>query len=119
MDLNAYFERINYHGDCYCTNQSLVAIHREQCFHIPFDMLDPHLGTPSKLEPEYIFDILYGTPEEKIPMLAHKVLLIESENQQWLCDTGFGSNGLIDPIPFKLDTVFHQFFDISCFYMRH
>jgi N-hydroxyarylamine O-acetyltransferase len=53
--------------------------------------------------------VLYELPKDKVPTFAHKVLLVEFANQKWLCDTGFGSNGLIDPIPFVLDKKFFQF----------
>lgn len=144
IPLNAYFKRIVYQVSADHTSETLISIHRQQCFHIPFDMLDPHLGIPPKLEPDYLFKklvqskrgggcsqinellalvlikmgfkverlmarVLYGAPQDKVPSLAHKVLLVECENQQWLCDAGFGSNGLIEPIPFVLDKVFHQF----------
>jgi N-hydroxyarylamine O-acetyltransferase len=144
IDLNTYFNRIAYQGVRECTSQSLVAIHRQQCWHIPFDMLDPHLGIPPSLDPDYLFEklvnhkrgggcsqinellalvlsemgfkverlmarVLYELPKDKIPTLAHKTLLVECGNQKWLCDTGFGSNSLIEPIPFVLDQVFHQF----------
>ena len=144
IPINAYFDRIAYQGNKDCTSQLLIAIHRQQCFHIPFDMLDPHLGIPPKLEPEFIIEklifskrgggcsqinellalvlieigfnvqrlmarVLYELPKDRVPTLAHKVLLVEFSNQKWLCDTGFGSNGLIEPIPFILDKVFHQF----------
>ncbi|NNM60061.1 MAG: hypothetical protein HKM04_09650 [Legionellales bacterium] len=144
IPLKAYFKRIEYQGNSDSTSQTLIDIHRQQCFHIPFDVLDPHLGIPPSLEPKYIFEklinhkrggscsqinellalalteigfkverlmarVLYELPKNKVPTFSHKVLLVEFANQKWLCDTGFGSNGLIDPIPFVLDKAFYQF----------
>ncbi len=144
INLEAYFKRIDYHGPRTCTSQSLIEIHRQQCFHIPFDMLDPHLKIPPSLVPTFILDkllnkkrgggcnqinellalaltelgfkvtrlmarVLYDNPKDKAPILAHKALLVEFDDQKWLCDTGFGSNGLIDPIPFELNKKFDQF----------
>src|SRR5579863_3469490 len=54
IPLNDYFRRINYTGIANCTLPALIAVHRQQCFHIPFDMLDPHLGMPPRLDAEYL-----------------------------------------------------------------
>ncbi len=144
IPLTDYFNRIAYQGSATPNSETLKAIHRQQCFHIPFDMLDPHLGIPPQLDPDFLVKklvhskrgggcsqinellalvltemgfkverlmarVLYGTPVDKVPLLAHKALLVEVEGQKWLCDTGFGSNGLIEPIPFVLEKAFHQF----------
>ena len=33
---------------------------------------------------------------------THKVLLVEADNQKWICDVGFGGNGLVAPILFEV-----------------
>lgn len=144
MRLDDYFKRIQYQGSRECTIENLINIHRQHALHIPFDMLDPHLGIKPNLDPNYIFDklvkgkrgggcsqinelialmliemgyqvnrlmarVLYELPKDKTPPLAHKVLLIKIGDEYWLCDTGFGGNGLIEPIPFVIDTVFSQY----------
>lgn len=144
INLKDYFNRIDYKGPEHCDSQTLIEIHRQQCFHIPFDMLDPHLNIRPSVEPQFIFQkilhgkrgggctqinellalaltelgfkvtrlmarVLYDVPKDKAAILAHKALLVEFGNEKWLCDTGFGSNGLIDPIPFELNQIFTQF----------
>lgn len=32
---------------------------------------------------------------------THKVLVVEAENKKWICDVGFGGNGLMAPILFE------------------
>lgn len=144
IPLEDYFKRIDYHGTRDRTRQSLIEIHRQQSFHIPYDMLDPHLGiAPTGLDSDSLFKklvnsqrgggcsqinellalvltemgykverlkahVLYLAPKDK-KLLVHKILMVEFDNQKWLCDTGFGSRGLIDPIPFRLNTIFNQF----------
>lgn len=144
INLEQYFNRIDYKGSKNCNSQTLIDIHRQQCFHIPFDMLDPHLRIPPSLDPHFIIQkilngkrgggctqinellalaltelgfkvtrlmarVLYDVPKNKVPILAHKALLVEFGAEKWLCDTGFGSNGLILPIPFELNKIFTQF----------
>jgi N-hydroxyarylamine O-acetyltransferase len=42
---------------------------------------------------------------------AHQVLLVQWEGQPWLVDLGFGTNGLIEPIPLEVGPEHQQFFD--------
>ncbi|WP_310393499.1 arylamine N-acetyltransferase [Hymenobacter sp.] len=42
---------------------------------------------------------------------AHQVLRVEAAGHSWLADLGFGTNGLIEPIPLVADAESHQFFD--------
>lgn len=144
INLEQYFNRIDYKGPQNCNSQTLINIHRQQCFHIPFDMLDPHLRISPSVDPQFIFQkivkgkrgggctqinellalvlielgfkvtrlmarVLYEVPKDKAPILAHKALLVEFGDEKWLCDTGFGSNGLVDPIPFELNKIFTQY----------
>ena len=43
---------------------------------------------------------------------AHQVLLVEVEGQPWLVDLGFGTNGLVEPIPLVAGPEHRQFFDV-------
>jgi N-hydroxyarylamine O-acetyltransferase len=42
---------------------------------------------------------------------AHQVLLVQAEGQPWLVDLGFGTNGLIEPIPLVVGPEHRQAFD--------
>ena len=42
---------------------------------------------------------------------AHQVLLVEVAGQPWLADLGFGTNGLVEPIPLETGPEHQQFFD--------
>ncbi|WP_046245745.1 arylamine N-acetyltransferase family protein [Hymenobacter terrenus] len=42
---------------------------------------------------------------------AHQLLLVEVAGQPWLVDLGFGTNGLIEPIPLAVGPEHDQFFD--------
>ena len=42
---------------------------------------------------------------------AHQVLLVEAGGQPWLADLGFGTNGLVEPIPLAPGPEHQQFFD--------
>ncbi|GAB3333596.1 N-hydroxyarylamine O-acetyltransferase [Hymenobacter humi] len=42
---------------------------------------------------------------------AHQVLLVEVAGQPWLIDLGFGTNGLVEPIPLVAGPEHRQFFD--------
>jgi len=36
---------------------------------------------------------------------GHSALLVEIEGERWLCDVGYGCDGIIDPIPLSVSTV--------------
>jgi N-hydroxyarylamine O-acetyltransferase len=42
---------------------------------------------------------------------AHQILLVQLDGQPWLVDLGFGTNGLIEPIPLEAGPEFPQSFD--------
>lgn len=42
---------------------------------------------------------------------AHQVLLVQVAGQPWLVDLGFGTNGLVEPIPLVAGPEHQQFFD--------
>lgn len=39
---------------------------------------------------------------------THQILLIRVDDQEWLADVGFGSWGLVEPIPLRANEHFHQ-----------
>jgi N-hydroxyarylamine O-acetyltransferase len=40
---------------------------------------------------------------------THMLLLVEAAGEQWLCDVGFGMDGLLHPIPFRPGSATSQF----------
>lgn len=58
INLKQYFNRVQFTGFPTVDLETLTSIHRQQCFNIPFDMLDYHLGILPNLTPEYIFNKL-------------------------------------------------------------
>jgi N-hydroxyarylamine O-acetyltransferase len=141
LNLEAYFERIQYHGPTHRSSETLCQLHRQQAFTIPFENLDIHLGRPINIDPArivaklvdekrggYCYELngLFELVLENLgfpftPLAArnamsgppyrqksHKLLLVEVEQRPWLADLGFSGIGLIEPIPFVLDTEFRQ-----------
>lgn len=58
MDITAYLNRINYHGDRQPTLETLTALHRAHLLAIPYENLDIHLGRTLSLDITQIFDKL-------------------------------------------------------------
>ncbi|MCC6801501.1 MAG: arylamine N-acetyltransferase [Anaerolineae bacterium] len=58
MDVNAYLERIGYHGELEPTLDTLTALHRAHLMAIPYENLDIHLGSYLSLDEAAIFDKL-------------------------------------------------------------
>jgi N-hydroxyarylamine O-acetyltransferase len=56
MDLNAYFERVNYKGSGSPTVETLRALHRAHLLAVPFENLDIHIPRPISLEESALFD---------------------------------------------------------------
>lgn len=56
MNLNAYFDRINYHGHTAPTLETLRGLHRAHLLAVPFENLDIHLGRPIVLDEAALFD---------------------------------------------------------------
>src|SRR4051812_15166720 len=56
MDVNAYLERIGYHGSHEPTLATLTAIHRAHLLTIPYENFDIHLGRTLSLDLEKTFD---------------------------------------------------------------
>jgi N-hydroxyarylamine O-acetyltransferase len=56
MNLDAYLDRIGYHGALDPTLATLTALHRTHLLSIPYENLDIHLGSYLSVDPEKIFD---------------------------------------------------------------
>lgn len=56
MDLNAYLERIGYHGTCESTVDTLWQLHKAHMYSVPFENLDIHLGIPITLSIPSLYD---------------------------------------------------------------
>jgi N-hydroxyarylamine O-acetyltransferase len=54
--LNAYLERINYHGDVRPDLETLTAVHRAHLFNIPYENLDIHRGGYLSVQVDAIFE---------------------------------------------------------------
>ena len=55
MDVQAYLNRIDYHGDRTATLETLRALHLAHVLAVPFENLDNFLGRPVSLEPADLF----------------------------------------------------------------
>ncbi len=55
MDVQAYFNRINYRGDFTSTSETLRALHFAHVLAVPFENLDNFLGRSISLEPADLF----------------------------------------------------------------
>lgn len=58
MNLESYFERINYSGDTTPNFENLRAIHRAHMYHIPFENLSMFVPEPVILEEQALFNKL-------------------------------------------------------------
>lgn len=58
MDLDAYLERVGYHGSLEPTRDTLSALHRAHLLSIPYENLDIHLRRDLSLDAARIFDKL-------------------------------------------------------------
>lgn len=56
MNIDAYFERLNYHGPRACHVDTLRALHQEHLLAVPFENLDIHLGRSIVLEDAALYD---------------------------------------------------------------
>jgi N-hydroxyarylamine O-acetyltransferase len=56
MDLNAYFDRIDYHGPRDPSLETLRGLHRAHLLAVPFENLDIHRGRRIELDEEAIFE---------------------------------------------------------------
>lgn len=56
MNVQAYLERINYHGNLKPDFATLSALHQAHLFTVPFENLDIHLKRPIKLDEASLFD---------------------------------------------------------------
>lgn len=132
IDLEAYFERIEYQGDRQPTVRTLMDLHLTHATHIPFENLDVmlHRSIPIDLESiqaqlvgkrrgGYCFQqnlLLAAALEQlgfsvtllqaRVRLGAHRVLprthvvlAVDVAGERWLADAGFGSWGLLEPVP--------------------
>jgi N-hydroxyarylamine O-acetyltransferase len=56
MDVAAYRQRIGDRAPCYPTVETLVRLHRNHLYSVPFENLDVHLGRPIMLSLPALFD---------------------------------------------------------------
>ncbi len=131
VDLAAYFRRIEFSGESRADFVTLRRLHLAHATHIPFENIDPLLGTPARMDlPSlqakliharrggYCFEqnTLFAAALEQIGFAVtrlaarvhvntsrllprtHKLLRVEAGGSSWICDVGFGSWGLLEPI---------------------
>ena len=60
MDINAYLQRINYHGSLAPTAETLRALQVAHLLAVPFENLSIHTGEPVVLEDEALFEKVVG-----------------------------------------------------------
>jgi N-hydroxyarylamine O-acetyltransferase len=132
VDLDAYFDRIEYSGDRRPTVKTLMDVHLAHATHIPFENLDVMLKKPIRIDLEgiqaklvrrrrggYCFEqnlLLTAVLQQlgfTVTLLAarvrlgthrviprtHVLLAVDAERDRWLADVGFGSFGLLVPVP--------------------
>ena len=58
LDLQAYLQRIGYHGDTAPSPENLHNIHRHHIYSVPFENLDIHIDRPIVLNTDAIYDKL-------------------------------------------------------------
>jgi N-hydroxyarylamine O-acetyltransferase len=132
LDLDAYFERIEYAGDRQPTVKTLADLHLAHATHIPFENLDVMLQRPIHIDLEslqtqlvrkrrggYCFQqnlllaaalelmgfsvtllqarVRFGT--HRVLPRTHVALAVDVAGDRWLADVGFGSWGLLVPVP--------------------
>ena len=141
INLEAYFERIEYTGDRRPTVRTLMDVHLAHATHIPFENLDVLLKRPIRIDLEsiqaklvrgrrggYCFEqnmllaavlqqigfavrllqarVRLGT--HRVIPRTHLLLAVDAEGDRWLADVGFGSFGLLVPVP-MLAAEYQQF----------
>jgi N-hydroxyarylamine O-acetyltransferase len=141
VDLEGYFERIEYTGDRQPTVRTLMDLHLAHATHIPFENLDVMLKRPIRIDLDgiqaklvrgrrggYCFEqnLLLAVVLEQIGFAVtllsarvrlgthrviprtHVLLAVDAEGDRWLADVGFGSFGLLVPVP-MLPAEYQQF----------
>jgi len=134
IDLDAFFERIEYAGGRQPTIATMKDVHLAHATHIPFENLDVMLHLPIRIDLEsiqkqlvrnrrggYCFQqnlLLAAVLEQlgfsvtllqaRVRLGAHRVLprthvalAIDVAGERWLADVGFGSWGLLVPVPLR------------------
>jgi len=141
IDLEAYFERVEYRGERQPTVQVLMDVHLAHATHIPFENLDVMLRRPIPIDLTsiqtqlvrnrrggYCFqqNLLLAAALEQLGFTVtllqarvrlgthrvlprtHVALAVDVAGERWLADTGFGSWGLLVPVPLHVGE-FQQF----------
>lgn len=153
IDINKYFERINYKDKADISYETLREIHRAQVFSVPFENLEIHDTSSDpenlrRLDEQTLVNKIIGqkrggacmemnelfalvliqlgfnvkrliasvTPSRR---RTHKCLLITIGNDKFLADTGFGGNGIIEPLPLITDTPLKQFSETFKLTLEH
>lgn len=122
FNLDAYLERINYHGSKEPTYETLSDLHIAHTFNIPFENLDVFFHKPLPLDKEsvykklveqkrggYCFEMnaLFAVVLRELgfkvtDLLAagrlHQVLMVEVDDKKYLVDVGFGNDGISAPL---------------------
>lgn len=89
MDLQAYFDRIDYRGDTRPTHQTLTRLVAAHVRHIPFENLDPLMGVP-------VIDLSTSALTAKLVARRRGGYCYEHNNlmREVLCELGFGAERL-------------------------
>jgi N-hydroxyarylamine O-acetyltransferase len=142
INLDEYFERINYSGTTDATEETLNDIHICHTLSIPFENLDVFYGKLPLLdeatlhnkivknqrggycfEMNGIFSFVLQRIGFKVTNLlarvtidginytskTHQAILVETGNNKWIADVGFGNNGIIAPLLLVEDSDQKQF----------
>jgi len=99
FNLDDYFKRINYNGGRQVSPETLKQLHLGHVMNIPFENLDVFAKKNISLELDDLFDKMVR--RRRGGGKTHRVLLVETDDQQWVCDVGFGGNSLVAPLLFE------------------
>jgi N-hydroxyarylamine O-acetyltransferase len=132
IDLEAYFDRIEYRGGRRPSVRVLTDVHLAHATHIPFENLDVMLRRPIHIDLDSIqiqlvrnrrggycfqqnlllaavleqlgfsvtlFQARVRLGTQRVLPRTHVALAVEADGERWLADAGFGSWGLLAPVP--------------------
>ncbi|NLT14426.1 MAG: arylamine N-acetyltransferase [Clostridiales bacterium] len=122
FSLDAYFNRINYHGKTDVSFETLNALHIAHTFNITFENLDIYLHKPILLDKDALFNKLvvnrrggycfemnglfsivlrelgFKVTDLLAGMRLHQVLMVELDDKRYLVDVGYGNDGIAAPL---------------------
>jgi N-hydroxyarylamine O-acetyltransferase len=122
FNLNAYLDRINYHGSTEVSFETLNGLHTAHTFNIPFENLDIYFNRAPLLDKESLFKklvtdkrggycfemnglfsiVLRELGFKVTDLLAggrlHQVLMVELDDKKYLVDVGYGNDGIAGPL---------------------